>query len=169
MKYKRIKCSAVLLLGLGLTGLQAQESLNATGAMATGSGGNAAYSVGQVVYTTNTSGANGSVAQGVQQLYEISIVTAIEQGKGIDLSMAVYPNPANDYLILSVADFELSNLSYQLYDMNGRLLQSQKITGAQTNIAMSSFMPAVYFVKITAVETMHASSKELKSFKIIKK
>ncbi len=73
MKYKNLKLSAILLLGLGLTGLQAQTSVNATGGNASGSGGSASYSVGQVVYTTHT-GTNGSVAQGVQQPFEISVV-----------------------------------------------------------------------------------------------
>ncbi len=62
MKHKQLQLSAVLLLGLGLTGLHAQESVNATGGNASGSGGSASYSVGQVVYTTNT-GTNGSVTQ----------------------------------------------------------------------------------------------------------
>ena len=51
--------------------LQAQEIPIASGAVATGIGGSSSYTVGQVVYTTNT-GSNGSVAQGVQQPYEIS-------------------------------------------------------------------------------------------------
>jgi len=46
MKYKKLKLSAVLLLGLGLTGLQAQQSINAAGGNATGSGGMVSYSVG---------------------------------------------------------------------------------------------------------------------------
>ncbi|MGC8754863.1 MAG: hypothetical protein ACP5QJ_07625, partial [Thermosulfidibacteraceae bacterium] len=78
MRHKKLKLSAVLLLGLGLTGLQAQESVNATGGNASGNGGTVAYSVGQVVYTTNT-GTNGSVAQGVQQPFEISVVSGIEE------------------------------------------------------------------------------------------
>ncbi len=46
---------ALLAAGLLWAGLaQAQESVNATGGDATGSGGTVAYSVGQVVYTTNT-------------------------------------------------------------------------------------------------------------------
>ena len=45
MRHKRLKLSAVLLLGLGLTGLQAQTSVNATGGNASGSGGSASYSV----------------------------------------------------------------------------------------------------------------------------
>ena len=55
----------LLLLGFGLTA-QAQQATTATGGDATGSGGSAAYSVGQIVYTTHT-GTTGSVAQGVQQ------------------------------------------------------------------------------------------------------
>jgi len=71
MKHKRLKLCALLLFGLGLTGLQAQESVNAAGGNASGSGGTVSYTVGQVVYTTKT-GTNGSVAEGVQQAYEIS-------------------------------------------------------------------------------------------------
>ena len=161
MRHKKLKLSVVLLLGLGLTGLQAQESINATGGDASGSGGSASYSVGQVVYITNT-GTNGSVAQGVQQPFEISVVTAIEEVKGINLSVSAYPNPTTDYLTLSIEELEISNLSYQLYDINGSLLQNEKITGNQTRIAMSNLVPANYFVKVIQ------ESKVVKTFKIIK-
>jgi len=161
MRHKKLKLSAVLLLGLGLTGLQAQTSINATGGNASGSGGSASYSVGQVVYTTNT-GTNGSVAQGVQQPFEISVVTAIEEAKGINLSVSAYPNPTTDYLTLEVKEYELSNLHFQLYDMSGKLLQSEKITGNQTSIVMSNLVPATYFVKVIQ------GNKEVKTFKIIK-
>jgi hypothetical protein len=161
MRYKRLKLSAVLLLGLGLTGLQAQTSVNATGGSASGSGGSVSYSVGQVVYTTNT-GTSGSVAQGVQQPYEISIVMAIEEAKGINLSVTAYPNPTTDYFTLEVKDFELSNLNFQLYDTQGKLIQNENITGNQTSIVMSNLVPATYFVKVIQ------GNKEVKTFKIIK-
>ena len=161
MRHKRLKLSALLFLGLGLTGLQAQESVNATGGDALGSGGSASYSVGQVVYTTNT-GTNGSVAQGVQQAFEISVVTGLEEAKGINLSVSAYPNPTTDYLTLEVKDVELLNLHFQMYDMNGKLLQNEKITGNQTSIVMSNLVVATYFVKIIQ------GNKEIKTFKIIK-
>jgi hypothetical protein len=162
MRHKRLKLSAVLLLGLGLTGLQAQESVNAIGGNASGSGGSASYSVGQVVYTTNT-GTNGSVAQGVQQPYEISVVTAIEVAKGINLSITAYPNPTTDYLQLKVESETLKDLSFQLYDINGKLLQTKKLTGTKTQIKMSSYVPSTYFVKVIA------GNQSIKEFKIIKK
>lgn len=161
MRHKKLKLSAILLLGLGLTGLQAQESVNATGGNASGGGGSVSYSVGQVVYTTNT-GTTGSVAQGVQQPYEISVVTGIEEAKAINLSVTAYPNPTTNYLTLRIDEFEISNLSCQLYDMNGKLLQNEKITGNQTSIVMSNLVPAVYFVKVVQ------GNAEIKTFKIIK-
>ena len=160
MQHKRLKLSVVFLLGLGLLGLQAQESVNATGGNASGSGGSASYSVGQVVYTSNT-GTTGSVAQGVQQPYEISAVTSIEEAKGINLLLTAYPNPTTDYLTLRIDEFDFSNLSYQLYDMQGKLLRNEKITSNQTSIVMSNLVSATYFVKVVK------GNKEIKTFKII--
>jgi len=162
MKHKIVQVSTILLLGLGLTSLHAQESVNTTGGNASGSGGSASYSVGQVVYTSNTE-TSGSVAQGVLQSYAISIETAIEKTKGINLSVMAFPNPTTDFLTLEIKEFELSNLYVQLYDMNGKLLQSQKITDSQTIIAMGELIPAAYFVKVVQ------NNKEVKTFKIIKK
>ena len=161
MRHKKMKLSAVLLLGLGLTGLHAQTTVPATGGNASGGGGSVSYSVGQVVYQTYT-GTNGSVAEGVQQPYEISVVLAIEDATSINLSVSAYPNPTTDYLTLEVNDFELSNLHFQLYDLQGKLLQSEKIMGKQTSIVMNNLAPATYFVKVVQRE------KEVKTFKIIK-
>lgn len=162
MRLKRFKLSAVLLLGFGLSGLQAQESINATGGNASGSGGSVSYSVGQVVYQTNT-GTSRSVAEGVQQPYEISVVTGIEEAKGISLSVSAYPNPTTDNLTLVVEDFELSSLYFQLFDMNGKLLQNKEITGTRSSIVMTHFVSATYLVKIIQ------GSKQVKTFNIIKK
>ncbi len=161
MRHKRLKLSAILMFGLGLTGLQAQTSVNATGGDASGSGGSVSQSVGQVVYQTHTT-TNGSVAEGVQQPYEISIVTGMEETKGINLSVLAYPNPTTDFLQLKVESEKWKNLSFQLYDMNGKLFKSEKITGNQTSIVMSNLVPATYFLKVVQ------GNKQVKTFKIIK-
>lgn len=162
MRCKRLKMSALFLLGYGLAGIHAQTSINASGGSASGTGGSVSYSIGQVFYKTNT-GTNGSKAEGVQQPYEILIETSINDTKGIKLSVSTYPNPTNDYFTLEIKDFELLKLNYQLYDINGKLLQSEKITGNLTNIAMNNLKPATYLLKISQ------DNKEIKSFKIIKK
>lgn len=50
MYKKKVKLCILLLSGLGLAGLQAQEAVPATGGNASGSGGTVSYSVGQIVY-----------------------------------------------------------------------------------------------------------------------
>ncbi len=158
MKHKKVKLS-VLLLGLGLT-TNAQEVTTTTGGNASGSGGTVTYSVGQIVYATNT-GTNGSVAQGVQQTYEISILLGIEDNS-IKLELTAYPNPTTNYLTLNVGKAELSILNFQLYDMGGKLIESNKITSTTETIRMENLPSSTYFLKVTN------NNKEVKSFKIIK-
>jgi hypothetical protein len=141
--------------------LQAQSTNPASGGNATGTGGSVSYSIGQVVYNTNT-GTNGSAAQGVQQPYEISVSTGIEEALGISLEIVVYPNPSTDFIRLKIENYEVGNLRYQIYDINGSLLLSNKIEGSETNISMQPLLPAVYFLKVTR------GKKEIKTFKIIK-
>ncbi len=160
---KQILLTYIMLLGIA--SVQAQTSANSSGGETSGSGGTLSYSVGQVVYQANT-GTNGSVAEGVQQSYEISVITAVEEAKGINLSVSAYPNPTTDYLTLEIKEFDFSNLHFKLYNLNGKILQGGKITGNQTNIIMSNLVPATYFVKV--VKTSLNLSQEVKSFKIIK-
>jgi hypothetical protein len=157
MKQKKtITCVASFLLGLG--GLHAQESPTAAGGEATGTGGTVSYSVGQVVYTTNT-GTNGSVAQGVQQPYEISTTLGINE-TSINLEMSIYPNPTTNYLTLKVEDN--SNLSYQLYDLQGKVIENKKVNANYTTITMEGLPTATYFLKVTN------NKQAVKTFKIIK-
>jgi len=148
-----------------LSTANAQEAIPATGGNASGNGGSVSYSVGQIMYTTNT-GTHGSVAQGVQQPYEISAGTGIEEVKGITLQCSAYPNPANDFLMLkiegSVETDNYPSLRASLYDMTGKLLETTKIKGNETPISMKNLAKATYFLKITD------NSKEVKAYKIIK-
>ncbi len=162
MKKNKLKLAAVALFFLGLSNLQAQQTTTTAGGEASGSGGTASYTVGQVVYTTNE-GANGNtVAQGVQQPFEISVVTGIKEAKDISLSVSAYPNPTTDYLIVKVENYETANLQYVVYDINGKLLQTIKATGQETQIETINLVPANYFVKVLD------NSREVKTFKIIK-
>jgi len=151
-----------VMLFATVTNIKAQEVVPTTGGEASGSGGSASYTVGQVVYTTRTGTNNNSIAQGVQQPYEISAVTGIVEAKGINLSVSAYPNPATDYLTVKVENYETANLQYQVFDINGKLLQSVEATGLETKIETNNLVPANYFVKVLD------NKKEIKVFKIIK-
>ncbi len=160
MQHKKLKFSVLILL-IALPGLNAQEVMPASGGNGTGSGGSVSFTVGQLVYTTS-SGTSGSVSEGVQQPYEISTITGIEDAVGIVLASSVYPNPATDFLILRVDEYESMKLSYQLFDINGRLLEFSKITGSESTIMMNRFSAGTYFLKVMS------NNKDVKIFKIIK-
>ena len=164
MKFKKVKLCAFLLLGIGLTSIEAQEAITAAGGNASGSGGSVSYSVGQVVYTSST-GTNGSVAQGVQQPYEISVVTGIEEAIGINLMVSAYPNPTTDFLNLKVdasTTLSIQSMSYQLFDISGKLLENKKLTGNETQIDLNGFISSTYFVKVLE------NNQLIKNFKIVK-
>ena len=160
MKKNRKKTVVLLLLYFGIITAKAQQATTAAGGNATGSGGSVAFSVGQIVYTTNT-GTTGSVAQGVQQPYEISIVLGIEDHL-INLDMQAYPNPTTNYLTLNIGNAELSALNFQLYDISGKLIESRKIISSSETIGMENLPSATYFLKV------NNNINEVKTFKIIK-
>jgi hypothetical protein len=161
MKNKSESFIFTILLCFSLSTVYSQETAISSGGNATGSGGTVSYSIGQVVYPTNK-GSNGSVAQGVQQPYEISSVTGLEKAAAIKLGVSAYPNPTNNVLILAVDEILLSTFSYQLFDIHGKLLLSKQLDGNKTNIEMGLFVPATYFLKVLQENTV------IRTFKIIK-
>jgi hypothetical protein len=161
MQHKKIILSFILFLGFGLPALHAQKTILASGGNISGTDGSVSYSVGQVVYTT-ASGTNGSVAQGVQQPYEISIVSGIAEAKSVNLLCSAYPNPTIDHVKLKVDDYKIEDLNYQLYDINAKLIESKKVSDSETIISMENLVPATYFIKVIQ------NNKEVKIFKIIK-
>lgn len=140
----------------------AQEAILTSGGDATGTGGSSSYSVGQLAYTymDDTTTGTGSVLQGVQQPTEISETLGIDE-LITNFSIMVYPNPTTDFLNLQV-DNGKTPLSYQLYDVSGRLLKNKKMTTNTTRIDMNGLANAVYFLKVIQ------ENGRVKTFKIIK-
>lgn len=154
------KSLLLILVFFGSTATYAQSDINTAGGDATGSNGSASYTIGQLNYETFF-GSNGSTAQGVQQAYEIYTI-GIQEVNGIALGLNVYPNPTTDYLTLNVDNYLENNLTYTLYDLNGKVLSTNNVLGNLTTIQMSNYDPATYFIRIDQNET------QIKTFKIIK-
>lgn len=151
----------VLYLFVNVTGLTAQSSITSIGGNATGAGGSAAYTVGQMAYIVVT-GTNGFIVQGVQQPYEISTVTAVENTDDISLQYIIYPNPTGGIVRLVINPFNDEGYSYLLYDLNGKLIREDKVTGKDTEIPFESLPPAVYLLRILM------NDHEVKIFKVVK-
>ena len=173
-QHKKLCLSAVFIVYLSMAIANAQETIPASGSEALGSGGSASYTAGQVVYNINTA-STGSVAQGIQQPFEISVISGIERASEINLQYSAYPNPTTDFLILKTNIETKMQTIASLYDINGKLIMNKKIESNETRIELSNQPPATYFLKITQVRDLAKtqlqnpeSGEEIKTFKIIK-
>ena len=172
---KQLLKTTIMLLFLVFAGLDtsiAQQTVPASGGKASGSGGSVSYSVGQLFYNIHT-GTSGSVAEGVQQPWEISVVTGIPEAEGIDLILSAFPNPATDFLILRVENYDYQNLSYQLFDVNGRLIVNKQLESNQVRIDMTGLVYGVYFLRVYSKDVTDRTGisrppQEVKTFKIVK-
>ena len=153
------KIIALIIFGCSIISIQAQQTTVSAGGDASGIGGTFSYSIGQVVYTYNY-GTDVILAQGVQQPFEISTLGL--DNYQINLVMQTYPNPTRDYLVLNVHALDLSNMIFQLYDVNGRLIETRTMFSPIETICMMNLPSSVYVLKVIN------NNKEVKSFKIIK-
>ena len=158
MNLKKTVTGLILLL-FSMGKSLAQDAVPAAGGNGTGTGGSMSYTVGQVVYTANT-GSNGSVSQGVQHAYDI--VNTIEETENISLVMA-YPNPVADALTLRVDEDDLTGFSYELYNNQGQLVNTNLILNNQTLVAMNELSTSTYFLKVKK------NDQVVQSFTIVKK
>jgi hypothetical protein len=161
MKQKSTLIIIIAVLSFNIVALQGQETIATSAGNFTGSGGSVSYTIGQYAYSS-LSGTNGSVVQGVQQPYEISVVTAVEETEEITLNWIVYPNPTRNTIKLSIESSDFDNMSYRLFDNNGKLIQDVKVESEETEISMYNLVPSIYFLRVIK------NKKELKTFKIIK-
>lgn len=157
---KKILGLCFCLLGLGASTLFAQQSMTAAGGNASGTGGSVTYSIGQVFYTS-PSGATHNLIQGVQQPYEISVLSADEiKAEFVDLAASVYPNPTIDNFTLKVELNKLNNASFELYTSGGKLVTSAKIVNEETQLITSEFSASYYILNV------YDGTQVIKTFKI---
>lgn len=164
MKHILIKNIIFLIMLMSCSFVQAQQKqtvIPVSGGDAQGNGGSISYTIGQVVYTTDSSDQY-TVAQGIQQAYEIYIVTEIQETQDILLSAVIYPNPTTDILKLKVQNYPIEQLSYQLYDIDGRQILNQKLFTEESDIDVTTLVHGTYLLKLMN------ETKEVKVFKVLK-
>lgn len=153
------KTALSLLFSSLVLGLNAQQSINATGSNSQSANGSVSYSVGQVFYETNTS-VTGNTAQGVQQ--PIEIYTLDLNANSLEIDINVFPNPTSDQIIIDMKELNLTNVRYELIDIQGKKLQSNQINYSTYQIELETYPRATYLL------TILQEDQPVKSFKIIK-
>lgn len=146
--------------GLGLGKTCAQAGMRAAGGLATGTGGRASYSVGQLA-TAVARGSGGTLSPGVQQPFTITALGTANQPV-IQLDGSVYPNPTPALLYLRMASPVGSGLTWRLTDLGGRQLLSQQVAGPLTTISLADFAAGTYLL------TVFSAAHTLRAFKIVK-
>jgi hypothetical protein len=138
----------------------AQSDLTTGGGEIKGEGGTVSQSIGQLSYTT-IGDDNYQATQGVIQVYDIQVISGIEN-TAIGLFYNAYPNPVADMLTLMVENYDKQQLEYELFDALGKRIGTGKITDKMTLISTIDLIPAAYYLHV-----MHRGKAE-KSFKIVK-
>jgi hypothetical protein len=143
-----ITCSAVF----GQQGVVVAGGENGTGATES-------FSLGQVDGTCMYS-TNGFMVEGLQQPYEISQPSGIKEPL-VNL-LNVFPIPTRDAVSLTVSLGYQGHLTYQLFDLQGRSLDTREIVGNQMGISLRDYSSSIFFLKV------YNSKGIIKTFKIIK-
>lgn len=127
----------------------AQQAIVTTGGDLYTTSGSVAYSVGQVAFTSPANEV-GSISQGVQQPFQLSIV-GISELHWVSM-FELYPNPANQNLYLHATGSEqtmkLSAFQARIFDMLGNLVATQKLQDDVNMISVSALPTATYFIQI---------------------
>jgi hypothetical protein len=140
---------------------QSQEAIAATGGESVGSGGTSSYTLGQVFYTATT-GSNGTISQGIQKSIELFALSNPAL-TSVNLEAVIYPNPTSDQLMLTITDIALTDLSYVLLDIQGKVVSNAKINTIDTRVSLQGLSVGTYVLRV------NQKNSELKTFKIIKK
>lgn len=138
----------------------AQQNTVTAGGDASGTGGSASYSIGQVDYVT-ASGTGGVATQGVQQPYEIYQTVGIKTAD-IKLELSAYPNPATDLLNLLFKN-KPADLHYELLNAEGKLLKEEHIDAELTAIHVEELSNGTYYLDVLA-----KNNTVIATFKVIK-
>lgn len=162
MKYILFIKIFLLLSYISFLNLNAQIIFNTTGGNTIANEGEVSFTIGQIVFYSS-SGQNGSIIQGAQQPYEISVLSSINEIKPIGLYVHVFPNPTRDFLLLKFESEIFNDYSYQLYEITGKIIATERIFNIETKISMNQLAASTYILRILK------GKEEIKSFKIVKK
>ncbi|WP_430411150.1 T9SS type A sorting domain-containing protein [Kordia sp.] len=155
-----MKKTTLFLIALFFTSfLVAQETPVSSANESTGSTGSVSYSVGLLTVKTLES-TEGSVSQGAQIPLEVTQLLSTNDPSFNDVAVRVFPNPTANVLRLKTGKH--TNLSYQLFDLNGKSIKNEKKISSET-ISIGTLKSGTYLLKILQ------ETKEIKTFKIIKK
>lgn len=150
------KGTLILFSLLSALVVSAQEVVSTQGDSYSNGNGSIDFTIGEVVIDTGTDGTN-DITQGFHQT-NWNLVGIVNHKPSFEVT--VFPNPTSDLLKIQTSAFE--NVSYTLYDAEGKLILQDKLTVSETSIQVSELAPGNYSLML------NNETENLKTFKLIK-
>ena len=150
------------LLASGI--VSAQEVVSTQGDSYSNASGSIDFTLGEVVIVTGTDG-NNDLTQGFHQTNWNFLGV---EDFAPNYEAIIYPNPTEDVLNIRTTTFE--NVTYTLYDAQGKLVMQDILSAEQTPIQVSELAPGAYSLELIFEEGSKGSlsSPKRKTFKLIK-
>ena len=160
---KQIPLLVTFLAFFWVTG-SAQSAIVPVGGDAQSNNGSVSYTVGQIAVQTANNSSSISVAEGVQQPYEI-LTVGVDDYPQITLNAVVYPNPTENLAQLQLNGFDIPTdvLRAILYDGNGKMLQTLPVTEDLTSFRIGQYATGTYYLELCD------GKRVLKTFKVVRK
>ena len=148
----------LLLLGLLtiINNIHSQEVVSTQGETYSSPNAIIDFTVGEVVINTVSDGTN-NITQGFHQTNWNFVGL---ENHTPSFEAIIFPNPTLEVLNIRASAFE--NVTYTLYDAQGKLIVKDKLTAEQTLIPVSQLATGSYSI------TLNNPTQNLKTFKLIK-
>ena len=152
-----MKKHTIVLFSLLATGsVSAQEVVATQGESYSNASANIDFTLGEVIIATGTDGTN-DITQGFNQTNWNFVGV---EDHALNYEATIFPNPTSDLLNIKTSTFE--NVTYSLYDAQGKLVMQDKLSAEQTPIQVSQLAPGSYSL------TLNNENQNLKTFKLVK-
>lgn len=136
----------------------AQSNIVSSGGDGNSASGSFSYSLGQID-DQYLSGSGGSASSGVQQSYEVLTSNLNEV---ISVSLATYPNPVYDFMIVSISEGDFSNYSIRIKDGSGKQVGEYEFEKINIKIPFSHLNAGFYFIELYKSGQMIGQEKLIK-------
>jgi len=147
------------LIMLANTTLKAQEVIGTSGSQNKTGSAQVNWTIGEVAVST-LGGASTSITEGFHQ--SKLIVTNVEQAGEIPYTIKAYPNPVSSFITLKIEKSKVDNLTYHLFNIDGKKIFSKSIVSTETVIDFTALPSTTYILRVSD------NKKELSIITIIK-
>ena len=152
-----MKRHTLVLFSLLATGsLSAQEVVSTQGDSYSNVSGSIDFTLGEVIIATESDGTN-DLTQGFHQT-NWNFVGLEDFAPNYEAT--IFPNPTSEVLNIRTSTFE--NVTYTLYDAQGKLVLQNVLSAEQTPIQVGQLAPGSYSL------ILNNQTQNLKTFKLVK-